>query len=157
MVKYLDQDITKHELSHQFFSGQETVKREILYEDIKEMEDVMQKYQDQIYLISDYLHHGYLNLKYEDPQIINYSSVHLLELVKQALTVESLADYAQHGFLEDIIDNIPIVIRDGPIKAMNRNVTEPLLDMQRQLRTVEANLREYQDSIRMTVSSICEY
>ena len=62
MVKYLDKDITKQELSHQFFSEQEAAKREALYEDIKEMEDVMQKYQDQIYLISDYLHHGYLNL-----------------------------------------------------------------------------------------------
>ena len=149
MVKYLDKDITKQELSHQFFSEQEAAKREALYEDIKEMEDVMQKYQDQIYLISDYLHHGYLNLKYENPQIINYSSVHLLELVKQALTVESLADWAQHGFLEDIIENIQIVLRDGPIKAMNRNVTEPLLDMQRQLRIVETNLREYQESIKM--------
>ena len=113
------------------------------------MEDALQKYQDQIYLISDYLHHGYLNLKYENPQIINYSSVHLLELVKQADTVKALADYAQGGFLEDIIENIPIVIRDGPIKAMNRNVTEPLLDMQQQLRTVETNLKEYQESIKM--------
>ena len=149
MVKYLDKDITKQELSHQFFSEQETAKREILYEDIKEMEDVLQKYQDQIYLISDYLHHGYLNLKYEDPQIINYSSVHHLELVKQADTVESLADFAQGGQLERIIENIPKVIRDGPIKAMNRNVTEPPLDMQRQLRTVETNLKEYQESIKM--------
>ena len=34
MVKYLDKDITKQELSHLFFSEQEAAKREALYEDI---------------------------------------------------------------------------------------------------------------------------
>ena len=149
MVKYLDKDITKQELSHQFFCEQNVIEREALYKDIKDMEDVMQRYQDQIYLISDYLYKGYAHLYNYGISIINDSSVHLLELVKQALTVESLADWAQDSQLEYIIENIPIVIRDGPIKAVNRNVTEPLLDMQRQLRTVKTNLRVYEDSIKM--------
>ena len=96
-----------------------------------------------------FLWQGYSNLRHGRPVIINDTSAQLLELVQKAWTVSSMAEWARIGNLGAIIRNIPEVIQQGPIKEINRNVSEPLLAMERQLKIVEASLREYQESIKI--------
>ena len=111
---------------------------------------MMKRYLDQLYLSLDYLLEGYLSLAREFPVIIiNDSSIQRLHVVQKALTVERLATHARRGHLLNTIYHIAYVIDRGPIRDMNNNVTKPLFERQEHLKIVEANLREYQNSIRM--------
>ena len=63
--------------------------------------------------------------------------------------MDKFTDWAKNRNVDAIIKNIPKVIEDGPVKQLNNNITQPLLAMQRQLKIVEASLREYQESIKV--------
>ena len=80
------------------------------------MEDLLQKYQDQVHLISDFLYHGYSNLVYDKPVDVNDSSVLSLELVRMAQTVRAMDEFSSHGGVGSIIENIPTVIRKDPLR-----------------------------------------
>ena len=149
MAQYIAKNITKQELAQQFFSEENVTRREALFQGIKDMEGLMQQYEEGVYMVSDFLWQGYFNLRHGRPVIINDTSAQLLALVQKAWTVSSMAEWARNGNLGAIIRNIPEVIQQGPIKEINHNVSEPLLATERQLKIVEASLREYQESIKI--------
>ena len=149
MAQYIAKNITKQELAQQFFNEENVTRREALFQGIKDMEDLMQQYEEGVCMVSDFLWQGYFNLRHGRPAIINDTSAQLLALVQKAWTVRSMAEWARNGNLGAIIRNIPEVIQQGPIKEINHNVSEPLLAMERQLKIVEASLREYQESIKI--------
>ena len=149
MTQYLIQNITKQELAEEFFSEQNVKKRENMFQGVKEMDNLMQEYERSLYIVSDYLWQSYYTLINEKPFSINGSSVQRLQLVQKAATVDKFTDWAKNGNVDAIIKNIPKVIEDGPVKQLNNNITQPLLAMERQLKIVEASLREYQESIKV--------
>ena len=149
MAQYLAKSITKQELAEQFFGEENVTKREGLFQGIKDIENLMQQYEEGVFMVSDFLWQGYFNLRHGRPVIINDTSAQSLVLVQKAWTVRSMIEWARNGNLDGIIKSIPEEIIKGPIKEINHNVTEPLLAMERQLKIVEATLREYQDSIKI--------
>ena len=150
--QYLAKDITKQELAKQFLSRENVTERENFFQDIKKMEDHMQAYQNHIEQVRNYLSKGYYSLRTPTPvSIIDYNSVQRLELVRKAMTVEtveSMGNWVRRGDLGGIIGLIPNVIQEN-INELNRNTTESMNDMRLKTKVVETNLREYQDSIKM--------
>ena len=51
--------------------------------------------------------------------------------------------------LKEIVWRIPEVVKEGPLAEVDGKVTRPLEEMVEILKLVEANLQEYQESIRM--------
>ena len=150
IAKYLDKNITKQELAHEFFSEQSISRRQYFLELIVDIENQLKEYDVRLDVIWYLIVRGYTSLRVEHPVvIINDSSVQRLELVKKALTVDYLSDIAREGDLYGIIIKIGLAIRDQPIKHVLDNVMAPLYDIRDRLKTVETNLREYLDSIRM--------
>ena len=146
--KYLAQNITKQQLAEHFFS-KEDVRENFSYA-VEEMEDHMNQYLDHLYLSLEYLSEGYVSLTRQRPiAIINDTSIQRLHLIQKAFTNEWLARFASRGHLRNTIYHIGYEIERGTIWDMNNNVTNPLIERQEQLKIVETNLREYQDSIKM--------
>ena len=142
--QYLAKDITKKELAKQFLSMENMTLRERYLQGIQNIDSVMQKYSGQINGIRASLLFGYPGLT----DIFDNNSIQRLEFVQKAITVESMADIARRGDLSGIIFGISDAIRDN-IKQLNLHITDPLLDIRLKLKTIETNLREYQDSIKM--------
>ena len=114
------------------------------------MEDLMNQYRDRIYESVDFLQEGYVSLARPNPVIIlNESSIQRLHVIQKALTNDWLAPYARRGVLVNAVYHIAYQLEWGPIRDLNTNVNEPLLARLQQLKTIETNLREYQDSIKM--------
>ena len=149
MTQYLFQNITKQELAEEFFSEQNVKKRDNMFLGVKDMNNLMQEYERSLYAVRDYLWQSYYSLINEKPFSINRSNIQRLQLVQKAATVDEFTDWAKNGNVDAIIKNIPKVIEDGPVKKLNNNITQPLLAMERQLKIVEASLREYQESIKV--------
>ena len=152
MKQYLDGKITKHELARQFLSKQNTTRREEFSKTIDEMKNLLTQYEDQLYLIRDFLWHGYQKLRESNPiVIINDTSVQRLELVKKAESVRqsNMQYFAREGQLNHLIPGIPDVIKEEAIQCVQQHVMMPLYDMREKLKMVETNLRVYEDSIEM--------
>ena len=150
LSQYLVKNITKQELAEQFFSEQNVTDREEFLTNSNDIEDLMEQYKDLVYHIGSLLEYGYGKLSAFDPVIIiNASSVQRLELMRKAATIDDLIEAVRRGSPAYISGKIPQVIQEGPIRVVNTKVDHPLLNMKRQLKTVETNLREYQDSIKM--------
>ena len=97
MARYIAKNITKQELAQQFFSEENVTRREALFQGIKDMEGLMQQYEEGVYMVSDFLWQGYFNLRHGRPVIINDTSAQLLALVQKAWTVSSMAEWARIG------------------------------------------------------------
>ena len=107
--------------------------------------DKYEKYKWEIETFSEFpLNFSYLWVA----RFFDNNSIQQLELVRKAKTVESMADLANRGDLSGIIIEIRNVI-DASIKQLNQDITDPLFDMPFKINTIETNLREYQDSIKM--------
>ena len=76
-----------------------------------------------------------------------------LKLHQAANTIDNekydYQSWVQHKLLNEIVFHIPEVVKDGPLAEVDDKITRPLEDMVEALKLVEANLQEYQESIRM--------
>ena len=54
MAQYIAKNITKEELAQQFFSEENVTRREALFQGIKDMEGLMQQYEEGVYMVSDF-------------------------------------------------------------------------------------------------------
>ena len=143
--QYLTKDITKQELAKQFLSEQNVTKREIYFNRIQNIDVLMQRYSGHMDTIRVYiLFSAYPGLTY----IFDNNYIQQLQLVQKAMTVRSMADLARRGDLSGITWEIENAI-DENIKQLNQGITEILADMRLKLKTIETNLREYNDSIKM--------
>ena len=116
-------------------------------QDILNIQGLLQRYEDQVHLISKFMCGGYSQLTLPLPVIIiNDTSVKRLQLVRKAKTVNYLNNYTK---LYDICFFMKHVILNGPIEQINRIVMDPLRNIRDKLKMVEAILTEYQDSINM--------
>ena len=149
MTQYLAKNISKQELTTQFFSEQDVKERVDLSEGKGVLESLLHQYENKLLLTSGIMRHGYAFMRDLNPVIIDDNNVQKLQLVKKALTVESLAYHGREGNLNGIINKFPELIQNGPIADLQKKVMEPILAMQQQLKIVETNLREYQESIKM--------
>ena len=148
--KYLAKNITKQELAEQFLSVKNMEEIEDFSENISEMEDLMNQYRDRIFESVDFLQEGYVSLSRQNPVIIiNDSSIQHLHVIQKALTNDWLARFARRGSLVNTIYHIAYELEWGPISDINVNVTEPIRTRLQQLNTIETNLSQYQDSIKM--------
>ena len=148
--KYLAKNITKQELAEQFLSVENMEEIEDFSENISEMEDLMNQYRDRIFESVDFLQEGYVSLSRQNPVIIiNDSSIQRLHVIQNALTNDWLARFARRGSLVNTIYHTAYQLEWGPIRDINVNVTEPIRTRLQQLKTIETNLREYQESIKM--------
>ena len=64
------------------------------------------------------------------------------------MTVESMAGFAREGDLLGITSEIQNVIRENT-KQLKQNITDPVHDIDINLKIIETNLKEYNDSIMM--------
>ena len=147
VAQYLDKDITKQDLTKQFLSRENATERERFLQDIISIENLLQRYEDQVHLISMFMCGGYSQLRLPLPVIIiNDTSVQRLQLVQKAKTVNYLNNYTK---LYEICFFMKHLIVSGPIEQINRIVMDPLSNIRDKLKMVEAILTEYQDSIKM--------
>ena len=136
--QYLDKDITKQELAKQFLSVQNVIEREKYFQAIKDTNSLMQTYQqmmEQAALNIQLLHH--LREVFDD------NILQRLELVQKLETVQSLGPEDRLFFYE-----LRKIVEDN-IKKLDQIVTDPLFDILFKIKTIETNLREYNDSIEM--------
>lgn len=148
MVGYLAKNITKKELAEQFLSEQNVSKREGFLQNIKSMDGFMQEFEQEIYQVLNLMWQGYGNLREDKSVIINDSSVHRLELIRKALTVDDLSDSAREGDLWNICFGIQEMM-NRTIKHVKQDIMTPMLLMPGQFKKVESNLREYLEAIKM--------
>ena len=148
MVGYLAKNITKKELAEQFLSEQNVSKREGFLQNIKSMDGFMQEFEQEIYQVPNLMWQGYGNLREDKSVIINDSSVHRLELIRKALTVDDLSDSAREGDLWNICFGIQEMM-NRTIKHVKQDIMTPMLLMPGQFKKVESNLREYLEAIKM--------
>ena len=105
---------------------------------------------DELYVMRDLLWRGYVDLESKlTPIVITWNKIPSLKLTQQAYEVTALADKAHNRDLPYVVQNLPEVIHDGPIHDSNVQMMAPLDEMCNKLKMVEANLKEYQDSIKM--------
>ena len=149
MAQYLAKNISKQELTMQFFSDQGVKEREDFAQGKAVLESLLHQYENKLLIISGIIRQGYAIMRDLNPVIIDDNNVQKLQLVKKALTVDSLAYHGREGNLNGIINKFPELIQNGPIADLQQKVIEPILAMQQQLKIVETNLREYQESIKM--------
>ena len=149
LVRYLSEDITKQELAEQWLSPENVYRRQKFLDGITNVGNIRQGYDDVLSTIRDFMS-GYSVLRSDQLAIINDRSVHDLELVKKALTVEFIRDHMMEGrMIGPIITYFANALQEGPIKGYDTIVMKPLQDMRQGLETCELNLRNYQDSIKM--------
>ena len=147
---YLAGYITKQQLAKQFLSTENITLRESSLDHIEQVDDLMKQYLDQLFQSLDVLQEGYVSLSEQRPvTIINETSIQRLNVIQKALSVDWLAYFARRGSLTNVVYHIGYVIEWGPYTEIRNNITKPLLEEQQLLKTVEANLKEYQDSIKM--------
>ena len=142
--QYLAKEITKQELAMQFLSLQNVTEREKYFQVLYNIDFLIQKYFGQINRIISSLHLTSRLLT----DIFDNNSIQQLELVRKAIRVESMAEFARRGDLKGIISEINNAINEN-IKQLNQYITDPLLEIRLKLKSIEANLREYNDSIKM--------
>ena len=160
--QYLTKNITKQELAKQFLSIQNVTERERYFQSIQNVDSLMQKYGSQISRIR-----SSLKLIFNFPNgVFGRKRVHQLEVVRKMMTIKILLpkDFTElewievpvnelnHNFADflsdDIMENIQLTA-DEKIKQLNLNITDPLLDIRLKLKSIETNLREYNESIKM--------
>ena len=150
LMQYMAKNVTKQELAKQFLSTANQTKRNTLLEKIDEMEIMLQRFgQEEVDLIQKLLQKSYLKLRYSKPVIMNESSVHRLDLVRKAMSAEGFSDRAREGHLRSIISEIPALIRDGALMDVRNAVMSPLKRIPDQIKMLEDNFEEYQDSIKV--------
>ena len=139
--QYLAKSITKRELAKQFLSIQSVTKRERYFQGVQNIDFLMQKYQTQIKdpLIDIIISYS------EMATTMNDNNKQHLEFVQKLNTIESMGDVENtyrlyYEFKEVMEENI---------KKLEQNITNPLFDMLFKIKTIEINLREYNDSIKM--------
>ena len=139
IYRYLYFEITKQELAEQFLSRENTAEREKFLQDIKNMEDLLWQYEDQVSVISMLMLNGYPQVIWSLPVIImnDTTAKRRLELVKKAKTVKFITDWDSGGWLELICIKIVNGILDGPIAEINRIIMDPLRDIRDKIKTVE--------------------
>ena len=151
MSQFLVNNITKHELAKQFSSKEnvtKSTKREPFLQKVIDSQDLMKQFQNQLIDIFGLLYEGYGNLRVERPITINDSSVHCLELVKKAVSLDKLSDSARTGDARGIVREMKSVLL-ASFERTSLDVLDPVLVIRDILKMVETNLREYQDSIKI--------
>ena len=109
-----------------------------------------QAYVDELYVTRDLLWRGYVDLESEvTPSVITWNKIPSLKLIEEAYYVTALAEKAHQRDLPYVVQDLPEVIRDGPLYDSNIQMMAPLDEMCNKLKMVETNLREYQETIKM--------
>ena len=148
LSQYLAKNITKQELATKFLSENNVTEREIFSRRILDSQDLEKQYYHWFNEITIKIIQGYGNLREDKPVIINDSSVHRLELVRKALTVDDLTYLARAGDVRGVIDKIVYMLYVLMAHA-NDHIMGPAHIIQDKLRRMETSLREYQDSIKV--------
>ena len=163
--QYLAKNITKQELAKQFLSIQNMSERERYFQNIQNVDSLMQKYRSQISRIRSSLK---LIINFET-EVFGRKRVHQLEVVRKMMTIKILLPcdfpFENQNITELEWIEVPLIelnsfssylimehiqlTADEKIKQLNQNITDPLLDIRLKLKEIETNLREYNDSIKM--------
>ena len=105
---------------------------------------------DELYVMRDLLWRGYVDLESKvKPRVITWNDIVNLWLINKAYDVPALSEKTHRRDLPYVVQNLPEVIRDGPLYDSNVQMMAPLDEMYNKLKMVETNLREYQESIKM--------
>ena len=139
--QYLTKSITKQELAKQFLSIQNMTKRERYFQGVQNMDFLLRKYPKQMHDATVNIMISYQQLDYR----LDDNNKRRLEFVRNLNTVESMGDLKNVFFLQYQLEKLT----EENIKKLDQNITNPLFDMLFKIKTVETNLREYNDSIKM--------
>ena len=134
--QYLAKDITKQELAKQFLSIQNATKRERYFQGVQNMDFLMHKYRKRVAEAVEYILELYLSLT----QRMDDNTMQHLEIVRKFKTVDLDFENVENEFYKAMEENN---------KKLAQDITNPLFDMLFKIKTMETNLREYNDSIKM--------